>query len=644
MPSLSVNNISKSFGTESIFSNVNFEIQKNDHVGLVGINGSGKTTLFKVITGEYAADTGSIVPGNSVRIGYMEQQLCTDDSISAYDEVLKVFSQLIAMENELEKINHTLLYSNSSQSNSILIDKQTRLNEQFIDEGGLTYRSRTKSAMIGLGFAENELFLPVGYLSGGQRGKLQLAKLLLSKSDLMLLDEPTNHLDIDSSEWLEEFLRNYQGAFIVISHDRYFLDAVTNRIFEIENGRLESYRGNYSAFSIQKSENILSAQRSYESKIKEIKRIEGIIEQQKRFNQERNYITIASKQKSIDKLKEDLVKPDVVKDDINFTFPESQRGPDTVLTVKNISQTFDEKALFSNVNFEISRGERVFLIGPNGCGKTTLLKIILGINCATTGSCKIGDNIDTGYYDQTQDSLDNSKSVIDEIWDMHPELNQTQIRKSLAVFLFKGEDVFKPVSGLSGGERARLLLLKLMFSQTNFLILDEPTNHLDIASREALEDALLGYKGTMLIVSHDRYLINRLSTRILFLSNNGITEYEGNYDNYIESRSVSTASQSKTSKNKEISDYQINKERRSLIRKKRTALEKCEKMIEEKEKNICDLEDELYSPDNAADYEKSLKISEEIEEIKKENDALLKEWESLSNWIESNDSSEENKR
>ncbi len=635
MAVLSVNNIKKMFGTDLIIEGVTFEVQKNDHIGLVGVNGSGKTTLFKVLSGDYIPDEGAFYTGKDVNIGYMEQHVCREDHISAFSEVEKVFAHLMEMEQRLEMLGHQLQVQQDDLD--ALIAKQTALNDKFVDEGGLTYKSRVRSTMLGLGFTEEQLYLPVGVLSGGQKAKLQLAKMLLSGANLLLLDEPTNHLDITATEWLEDFLKGYGGAFIVISHDRYFLDAITNRTFEMQNTHLYTYKGNYSAFLVQKAERDLSMQRVYDNTQKEIKRIEGIIEQQKRFNQERNYITIASKQKSIDRLKATLEKPEDEPDSIEFEFKASRRGGNDVLMAKDIALSFEDNHLFHGVNMDIKRQERIFIIGPNGCGKTSLLKVLLGIYKADSGTYRYGAGIDVGYYDQAQNNLDDSKTVIDEIWDLHPRMDQTQVRSALAVFLFKGEDVFKPVSGLSGGERARVLLLKLMLDDTNFLILDEPTNHLDISSREALEDALSGYDGTMLVVSHDRYLINKLADKVLYLDKDGITEYIGNYDTYLEARQLEEqkAAESKVAEPK-VNEYTLKKERRSEIRKKKSALTRCEADIEDNELKVAEIEEMLSDPEIAADYQKTIELSKELEELKNQGEELFLLWEELNTWLEEN--------
>lgn len=641
MAILTVNNIKKMFGTDVIIQDITFEVQKGDRIGLVGINGSGKTTLFKVLNGEYTADEGTFTPARETSIGYMEQHVCHDMKKPAFDEVMTVFAPLLKMEAEIEVL--TTKISEMPENLNELIEKQAELNDRFIADGGLTCRNRAKSTLIGLGFAPEQIYAPIGVLSGGQKAKIQLAKMLLGESNLLLLDEPTNHLDIPSVEWLEDFLKNYNGSYIVISHDRYFLDAVTNRTFEIENTHLTEYKGNYTKYLQLKEENRLAMQRVYDNTQREIKRIEGIIEQQKRFNQERNYVTIASKQKSIDRLQATLEKPEDDPDTIKFQFKASQRGGNDVLEAEELALSFGDHRLFKNVNLDIKRGEKVFLIGPNGCGKTSLLKVLLHIYKQTFGDFRFGANIDIGYYDQAQGNLDESKTVIDEIWNLHPYMTQTQVRSALAVFLFKGEDVYKPVKGLSGGERARVLLLKLMLSKANLLILDEPTNHLDIGSCEALENALLGYDGTLFVVSHDRYLINKLADKIYYLTPSGTTLYLGNYDAYLEARQKQEAAKAAAEAENENAVpkantvYKQKKERASEIRKRRAALSKCEREIEAAEAKIDTLNEQLSNPETASDYEKMMEITNKITEQKALADSLMNDWTELTLWLEEND-------
>ena len=634
MAILTVNNITQSFGEETVLRGVTFELQKGERVGLVGVNGSGKTTLFKVLTGEYTPDTGSVVFGKDTVLGYMEQHVCRDLEKTAFDEVMTVFSPLLQMERELEEVSARLSAHPGEEETQGLILRQTELNDRFVDGGGLTCRSRARSALLGLGFLEEQLQNPVGVLSGGQKAKLQLAKMLLSGANLLLLDEPTNHLDIPSVEWLEDFLKNYGGAYIVISHDRYFLDKVTGRTLEMEGKTVASYKGSYSRYLDLKAEKRLAMERVYENTQREIKRIEGIIEQQRRWNQERNYVTIASKQKQIDRLEATLEKPEEDPESIRFQFKASRRSGDDVLTAEDVSLSFDGPKLFDHVNLEIKRGQKVFLIGPNGCGKTSLFKILLGQYQPDGGLVKLGAGVDLGYYEQSQMSLHDEKTVIDEIWDLHPRMTQTEVRSALAVFLFKGEDVFKPVGALSGGERARVLLLKLMLSKANFLLLDEPTNHLDIGSCQALEDALQGYDGTLFVVSHDRYLINKLADRLYVLGKDGAKLYPGNYDYYLEKRQEEAEAAPREEAAPKVNLYKLRKERESELRKKRTALTRVEGQIEENDRERAALAEQLEQPEIAADYQAVTQTSQEIAALEAQGEALLQQWTQLSEELE----------
>ena len=625
MALLSASNLNKSFGTDLVFRNASFEIQENDRVGLVGVNGSGKTTLFKILTGELDADSGNIYKATATVLGYMEQHVCRDLERSAYSEVLTVFSDLLAMEKELEEINLAL----QAHPSDALIERQALLNDQFVRLGGLTCRARARSTLLGVGFDDAQMGMPIGVLSGGQKAKLQLAKMLLCGANLLLLDEPTNHLDITSVEWLEDFLRAYSGAFIVISHDRYFLDRITNRTFEMENHKLTLYKGNYTNYLRQKEEDNLAVQRKYENTTKEIHRLEGIVAQQRQWNREKNIKTAESKLKMIERLESTLERPDEEVESIHFDFGIRQRGGNDVLMVDDLALSFDNKQLFQHVNMHIRRGERVFLIGPNGCGKTSLLKTLLGIHSPTKGEVRFGAGIETGYYDQIQEGLHPEKTVLDEIWDSYPQMTQTEIRNALAVFLFKGEDVFKSVSALSGGERARVLLLRLMLSRDNFLLLDEPTNHLDIGSCEALETALQSYEGTLLIVSHDRYLINKIADRVYYLDETGVKEYIGNYDSYLE-KAKAVAVQETQKAAPKVNEYKLRKEREAAIRKDRAAVRRLEAQIEETEQAIAEAEAELENPEIVSDYQAMLELSKKLEELKAKNEELFLEWSTLS--------------
>lgn len=532
MPALSVRNLTMTFIERNLFTDVSFDVEERDKVGFIGANGVGKTTLFKILNGEISPVSGTVTFSKNVRPGYMEQHACNNPRADVYHELLSVFDYLSDMETEISVLAHQI--DNKSGNLDELVERQTMLIEQFERAGGLTYKSRTRSALLGLGFSENDFTMPVGNLSGGQRSKLCLAKLLLSQSNMLLLDEPTNHLDIDAIAWLEGFLRDFKGAMIIISHDRYFLDNVTNKTIELEHNRAMVYTGSYSEFVKKKESVNESLKNKYEHDLKEIKRIEGIVEQQKRWGQAHNFITAASKQKEADRIKDQLVAPESELETMRMHFePRCESGND-VLICKNLAKSFDDKQLFKNVDIHIRKGERVFIIGGNGCGKTTLFRILTGKTPMDSGEYDYGANVEIGYFDQMQQNLDLSKTALDEVWDTFPNMTQTEVRSALASFLFKGDEVFKPLSKMSGGERARVSLLKLMLKGSNFLLLDEPTNHLDASSREELEKTLLDYSGTMLIVSHDRYFINKIADRILLLTNNGVKEYLGNYDYYLE--------------------------------------------------------------------------------------------------------------
>lgn len=631
---LSGNDISVSFGGETLFHDVNFRLEENGRAGLVGVNGCGKTTLMHVINGRQEAETGGISKAAGIKIGCMEQYVIRDDNITLYDEVLEIFRPLIDAENELADIAVAIDTGDHSEQT---LSRQMQLQERFEREGGLTYKSMTCSALAGLGFSEEDFGKPISVMSGGQKSKAQLAKLLLSGSNILLLDEPTNHLDITACEWLEKFLTEYKGAYIVISHDRYFLDKVTDTTFEMENRTLREYKGNYTRYLELKSEAREAQQRVYDRTVKEINRIEGIVEQQKRWGQEHNFITAASKQKQADRLKETLEKPEDLPEAIKFTFRAKEGGANDVLIAKGLSKSFDGTAVFTNAELDIKKNTTTFILGENGCGKTTLLKILTGEYHADSGEYKFGNNIQFGYYDQAQTDLDLSKTVIDEVWDRYPGMTQTQVRSALAQFLFKGDDVFKNVGKLSGGEKARVSLLKLMLSKANMLLLDEPTNHLDIHSREALENALASYGGTLLIVSHDRYLINKLADRIVWLGKTGTVNIDGNYDRYIELKEAKAQSeqavQVKVAEGKK-NDYKERKERESTLRKLSGALKRCEQAIDEIGLKTAELAQQMSQPEIATDYEKTSALAQEIEALKEKEEALTAEWMELSEQIE----------
>ncbi len=631
MPSLSVRNLEVTFVDRTLFRGVSFDVEARDKMGFIGANGVGKTTLFRVLSGELSPTSGIVAFEKNTRVGYMEQHSCKNPEVSVFDELVSVFGYLMDIERETAEV--TAAIENKSGDLSTLVERQTALIEEYENRGGLTYKSRTRSALLGLGFSEKDFDMQVGSLSGGQRSKLCLAKLLLSESNFLLLDEPTNRLDIKSVGWLEDFLRDFKGAMIIISHDRYFLDNVTNKTVELEHQKAMCYKGAYSEFVKKKQAYNESLKNKYENDIKEIKRIEGIVEQQKRWGRERNFITAASRQKEADRIKAQLVAPDSELETMRIRFePKFESGND-VLICRNIEKAFGEKQLFTDVNIHIRKGERVFILGENGCGKTTLFKILTGKIPQDRGEFEYGANVMPGYFDQMQQNLDLSKTAIDEVWDRFPNLTQTEVRSALAAFLFKGDDVFKSLSKMSGGERARVSLLKLMLQGSNFLLLDEPTNHLDAASREELENTLLDYGGTLLIISHDRYFINKLADRVLALDKNGVKEYLGNYDYYFEH--VKTENQAETSteqkpKQKPQNEYFLNKQRASEERKRQTKLKKTEAEIERLDGEIERVSALLATEEVASDYERLIELTNELEQLNSEQEKQYEIWEELS--------------
>lgn len=632
MAVLSVHNLEMSFSERVLFSQVSFDIESSDKVGFIGVNGVGKTTLFKILCGKMEQTGGDFFTSKNLKIGYMEQHACSNSENTVYNEILSVFPHLIKMEEEIDRLNLDLEMGRSDEKTIV---RQTELMEQFTAMDGLVYKSRTASALTGLGFKQEDFNMPVKKLSGGQRSKLSLAKLLLSGSDIILLDEPTNHLDINSVSWLESFIRDFKGAVIIISHDRYFLDTVTNKTMELEHEKLQMYKGNYTEFIRKKEEAKKAAENKYKKDMAEIKRIEGIIEQQRRWNREKNIKTAESKQKEIDRIKENLVVPESELENIKFKFQPNTESGNDVLMCEGVSKTFGEKKIFENVNMHIRKGEKVFIVGSNGCGKTTLFRIIMGTVPADRGEIDFGAKVETEYFDQMQENLNMEKTAMDEIWDEYPKMTQTQVRTSLGAFLFKGDEVFKPINQMSGGERARVSLLKLMLGGGNFLLLDEPTNHLDTTSREALEESLKSYEGTMLIISHDRYFINKLADRILELKPEGMTEYLGNYDYYMEKRlekfgQVRGKTQTETKKSAGAIDYKMKKEMQAQERKRRSMLKKTEQEIEETELEMEKVNEQLADPQVTSDYQKLIELSGKLEELKTKQEQLYEQWAELS--------------
>ncbi len=614
-------NITKSYGENLLFEKGSFKVEAGEHIGLIGANGSGKSTLFKIISGQEIADGGSVVRSSGVTVGYLKQYACKDSFYSCYEEALSVFGELIDLEKQIEDINLELETKNDTE----LITKAGQLREKYENLGGLTYKARTRSALIGLGFSEEELDLEVKYLSGGQKSKIEICKLLLSSPDIMLLDEPTNHLDIEAIQWLDSFVKNSKSAVIIISHDRYFLDRVAEKIISIEHGKIRSYNGNYTKYLELKKQREETILRDYTNTMREVQRIEGIIKQQKQWNREKNIKTAESKQKQIDRMLESLQVPESELEGISFSFKAGSDCGNEVLTALNLSCSFDNKTLYRNVNIKLQKGNRVFIIGKNGCGKTTLLKSL------KNGSAKLGSGVKVGYFDQHGDNLDRNKTIFAQLRDEFPQKSDTEIRSALALFLFKGDEVFRVIETLSGGERARVALCSLMLKRDNLLLLDEPTNHLDLASREVLEEALCQYDGTILAVSHDRYLINRIANGILYFKNEELVYMDGNYDTYIEKREAEPkAFKGKKSVGAGGQNYKQQKEIQSRQRKLKSAIEKCEEEIEFLEAKQKQIEEDLCNPENACDYLKTAELGEELSRVKEEIAKATEKWENLS--------------
>lgn len=624
MAIVSIQNLKVDFGGKVLFENVSFDVNQGDFVGLIGANGTGKTTLFKVIRGELEPTEGGAFISKTTKIGYLEQHACQGSVRTVYDEALSIFEPLMEIERELEEIAVSIdaHIGNTDE----LIERQNKLHEQFQEQEGLTYKSRTRSALLGLGFSENDFTLTCDKLSGGQRSKLSMCKLLLSGSEVLLLDEPTNHLDIAGTEWLEDFLSSFRGTVIVISHDRYFLDKVTNKTIELSHGKCHYSKGNYSTYLKLKEERLESERRHYENQLEEIKRIEGIIEQQRSFARERNFITAESKRKMLEKKKEELVIPDPPLSKMRMKFtPACETGND-VLTVKELSKSFGEKCLFSNADMQVFKNERVFMLGANGCGKTTLLRILTRQQAADAGSFLFGANVKTGYFDQSLETLHNDKTVIDEIWDEHRLYTEKTVRSYLALFLFRGDDVFKNVGTLSGGEKAKLCLLKLMLSGANVLLLDEPTNHLDIPSREVLEAALSDFDGTIICISHDRYFINKLSTKIYRMTQNGFDKFDGDYNDYAEAALAEAKEKPKKTEVK-VNLYKLRKERDSEMNKLKGRIKRLEAEIDRLDGEISEYNGILSSPETAANYEKIIEYTNKLDEATENQLVLMDEWE-----------------
>ncbi len=636
MIALSCSNITKSYGIDVILENISFTIETGDRIGLIGRNGAGKSTLFKIITGEIPNDTGDIYKSKDLNIGYLEQapEIESDDDL--FDYCLPVFKDLIDMENKLRNMEHEIaeLSAGHQAAPETLMNEYSHLLEDFSNRNGYGYKSEIRGVLKGLGFNDEEITRPVRVLSGGQKSRVNIAKLLLRKPDILLLDEPTNHLDIQATNWLEGFLSSYPGTLIVISHDRYFLDEVVNRIFEIENTAMLSHSGSYSEFAKFKRARYEQQLKAYESQQREIQKQEELIRKFKQHGTEKLAKRAQSREKRLDQV-EKIDKPMWLDERAHIHLSTQIKSGNDVLQVEKLAMSYPNTPLFENLNFDIYKEERIGLIGPNGIGKTTLFKILLGQVEQVAGQFKLGHHVMPGYYDQDQSDLNPSNNIVEEISDANPSLDVVQIRTLLGAFLFKGDDVFKIVGQLSGGEKGRVALLKLMLSKANFLLLDEPTNHLDISSKEALEDAVLGYDGTLLAISHDRYFLNRVCTKIFEMQSDGMKIYYGNYDYYKEKIKQAEQLSSEDTSNTQKTKTQIRDERRrekeaaAEARKLKKAQEQLEIDIHTAEEQIEAYEAELCLETVYSDPEKSQEIHLKLAEVKAKLDDLYETWEQI---------------
>lgn len=638
---LSCNNVSKSFGVETILEDISFSVNEGDKIGIVGVNGTGKTTLFKVITGIFPHDKGDIFTSKNCRLGYLEQNTNFYSEKTIYDEVVSVFSDLIEAEAELRSLEHQIASLSAKESSSgdqlkKAMDTYGKKYEEFEKKNGYAYKSEVRGTLKGLGFSDEEMNKPVNVLSGGEKTRVLLAKLLLSKPSLLLLDEPTNHLDADAIEWLEAFLRSYEETIMIISHDRYFLDQSVNRIFEMENKRLTSYNGNYTDYQKQAKINREIRLRQYENQQRDIKKQEESIERLKAYGREKHLKRARSKEKMLDKV-DRLDKPQELRKKARFNFVLRHHSGNDVLKAQGLGKSFGDRKLFEGVDFDLYRGEKVALIGPNGVGKSTLFKIIMGDESQDQGEYKLGQGVDIAYFHQEQKSLNLENSIIDEVWDDNPHMTQTEVRNLLGAFLFEGEDVFKSIRSLSGGERARVAILKLILSKSNLLLLDEPTNHLDIDSKEVLEDALKEYEGTLLTISHDRYFLNTVVDRILVLKPDGIEEYLGNYE-YYQNKKKEESEKSYLAEMEDLpskTKTQIKEERRreKELKKNENKAKKLIKDIEVEiellEKQIGGLDYMLCQEEVYTSPERTREVNQEKSDLEKRLSKLYEKWEQI---------------
>lgn len=627
---LSCNNISKSFGTDVIIKSCSFNIEDHEKAAIVGINGAGKSTLLKIITGIEPADTGLVTLAKDKTLGYLSQQQNLNSDNTIYDELLSVKQYILDMEAQLRSIENQMKSADDTALET-LMKKYSDLNHEFELNNGYAYKSEITGVLKGLGFAEEDFTLNVNTLSGGQKTRVALGRLLLSKPDIILLDEPTNHLDMESISWLENYLLNYSGAVLIVAHDRYFLDKIVSKIIELDNGNATVFSGNYTDYASKKAILRNMQLKEYLNQQREIKHQEEVITKLKQFNREKSIKRAESREKMLNKM-EFVDKPEILNDKMDIKLEPNVISGNDVLTVDNLTKGFDGTVLFDNICFQIKRGERVALIGSNGTGKTTILKLINGIIPADSGSIYLGAKVNIGYYDQEHHVLDPDKTIFDEIRDAYPDLNNTQIRNTLAAFLFTNEDVFKYIKDLSGGERGRVSLAKLMLSNANFIILDEPTNHLDITSKEILENALNSYTGTVLFVSHDRYFINSTATRIIELANKTVVNYIGNYDYYLEKKDILGAKPITNNISKSSSsaisklNWQEEKVKQAQQKKIKNEIKRTEERMALIEAEIEELDNMYADPAISSDTAKLMEIHTRKEALSKELDELYDKW------------------
>ena len=629
---LACNNISKSFGIDEIIKNASFNIEEREKAAIVGINGAGKTTLLRIIMGEYQADSGEVIIAKDRTIGYLAQHQKLSGDNTIYDELLSVKKDIIELEQKIRRLELEM-HSKEGVELEAVMEAYSKSTHQFELQNGYAYKSEVVGVLKGLGFDESDFEKKMNTLSGGQKTRVALGRLLLSKPDIIMLDEPTNHLDMNSIAWLENYLVNYDGSVIIVAHDRYFLDKVVTKVIEVERGIVSVFSGNYSDYAAKKKQLMDAKLKEYYNQQRDIKHQEEVIAKLKSFNREKSIKRAESREKLLDKI-EVIDKPITEQETMHFKLEPAKESGNDVLSVEGLSKAFGGNRLFDNVSFEIKKGEKVALIGNNGTGKTTILKIINHIIDADAGKVKLGANVEIGYYDQEHNVLHMDKTAFDEIGDAYPDMTNTQIRNMLACFLFTGDDVFKKISDLSGGERGRVSLAKLMLSNANFLILDEPTNHLDIMSKEILELALNRYTGTVLYVSHDRYFINKTASRIMELSANTVTNYIGNYDYYLEKRDILAPKEVKqvsSEKNTAVKDdWKAQKEEQAKLRKRQNDIAKIEKSIEQLEKDNSELDEQLALPEVYSDVKQLMKLNEKKQEIEKKLEKLYEDWEALS--------------